>query len=110
MIGYLQWAKSISNPTSNYWQNSLATAAEAPSLKTQSAQVIVMKQGIPFGFDKLSMETETEAWSEFPDGEKVVVEQMLASEETDKSYKSRTMRDTIKDASRKVNHLCNVIW
>ena len=40
-----------------------------------------MKQGIPLGFDKLSMETETEAWSEFPNGEKAIVEQMLASEQ-----------------------------
>ena len=32
-------------------------------------------------FDGKSMETETTTWSEFPSGEKAIVEQILASEE-----------------------------
>ena len=38
-----------------------------------------MKQG--FEFDGKSIETETTTWSEFPNGGKVIVEQILASEE-----------------------------
>ena len=39
-----------------------------------------MKWGIPSEFDGKSMETET-TWSEFPNGGKAIVEQILASEE-----------------------------
>ena len=38
-----------------------------------------------FGCDRKSMETETAIWSEFPNGGKVIVEQILASEEINKS-------------------------
>ena len=33
------------------------------------------------------METETTAWSEFPNGDKAIAEQILASEERDKAKK-----------------------
>ena len=36
-------------------------------------------------FDGKSMETETTTWSEFPNGGKAIVEQILASEEINKS-------------------------
>ena len=36
-------------------------------------------------FDGKSMETETTTWSEFPNGRKAIVEQILASEERNKS-------------------------
>ena len=36
-------------------------------------------------YDKKSMETETTTWSEFPNGKKAIVEQILASKEINKS-------------------------
>ena len=49
-------------------------------------------------FDGKSMEIETRTWSEFPNGGKAIVEQILASEEINKSK------------SRKVNHLSKIVW
>ena len=39
-------------------------------------------------FDGKSMETETITWSEFPSGGKAIVEQILASEERNKSKRA----------------------
>ena len=39
-------------------------------------------------FDGKSMETEATTWSEFPNGGKVIVEQILASEEINKSKRA----------------------
>ena len=39
-------------------------------------------------FDGKSMETETTIWSEFPNGVKAIVEQMLVSEERNKSKRT----------------------
>ena len=39
-------------------------------------------------FDGKSMETETKTWSEFPNGGKAIVEQILASEEINKSKRA----------------------
>ena len=39
-------------------------------------------------FDGKSMETETITWSEFPNGGKAIVEQILASEERNKSKRA----------------------
>ena len=36
-------------------------------------------------YDRKSIETETTTWSEFPNGGKAIVEQILASEEVNKS-------------------------
>ena len=41
-----------------------------------------------FEFIGKSMETETTTWSEFPNGGKVIVEQILASEERNKSKRA----------------------
>ena len=38
-----------------------------------------------FEFDGKSMETETKTWSEFLNGDKTILEQILASEERNKS-------------------------
>ena len=54
------------------------------------------------------METETTTWSEFPDGGKTVVEQILASEE--RNPKEQDYEITVWDPSRKVNYLSKVIW
>ena len=51
-----------------------------------------------------SMETETTTWSEFPNGEKAIVEQIIASEERNKSKRRGC------NPSRKVNHLSKVVW
>ena len=40
-------------------------------------------------FDGKSIETETTTWSEFPNGGKAIVEQILASEEINKSKKAK---------------------
>ena len=46
------------------------------------------KRVFPFDFDRKSVETETATWSEFPNGGKVIVEQILASEEINKSKRT----------------------
>ena len=46
-------------------------------------------------FNGKSMETETTTWSEFPNEEKVIVEQMLASEEVnpkEQDYENDSLR------------------
>ena len=55
------------------------------------------------------METEITTQSEFPNGGKATVEQILGSEEINKS-KRAGLRITVKDLSRKVSHLSKVIW
>ena len=57
-----------------------------------------------FEFNGKSVETETTT-SEFSNEGKAIVEQILASEEV---QKSRTMRFTVRDPSRKINHLSKV--
>ena len=42
----------------------------------------------PCEFDWKSKETETTTWSEFPNGEKAIVEQILVSEERKKSKRA----------------------
>ena len=41
-----------------------------------------------FAFDGKSMETKTTTWSEFPNGGKAIVEQILAPEEINKSKRA----------------------
>ena len=55
------------------------------------------------------METETTTWSEFPNRWKAIVGHTSTRR---KKYiqKSRTVRITVWDPSRKVNHLSKVIW
>ena len=43
-----------------------------------------------------SIKTETTTWLEFPNGEKVIVEQMLASEERNKSKRTQGSCQTLK--------------
>ena len=57
----------------------------------------IMKWASHCEYDGKSMETETITWSEFPSGGKAIVEQILASEEINKSK------------SRKVNHLSKIV-
>ena len=47
-----------------------------------------MKQESCCEFDRKSMETETTVWSEFPNGGKAIIEQILASEETNVSRRA----------------------
>ena len=47
-----------------------------------------MKWGILFQFIGKSMENEKTAWSEFPNGGKAIVEQILASEKINKSNRA----------------------
>ena len=39
-------------------------------------------------YDRKSMETKTKTWSEFPNGKKAIVEQLLASKERKKSKRA----------------------
>ena len=41
-----------------------------------------------FEFDRKSMETEIKTWSEFPNVEKAIIEQIIASEERHKSKRA----------------------
>ena len=51
-----------------------------------------------FEFDGKSMETETTTWSEFLDGGKAIVEQILALEEINKSVPDSSAK---KDVNKK---------
>ena len=55
------------------------------------------------------METETTTWSEFPNGEKAIVEQILTSEEINKS-KTAGWKVIVMDPRREVNYLSKVVW
>ena len=55
------------------------------------------------------METETTTWSEFPNGEKAIVEQILTSEEINKS-KTAGWKVIVMDPRREVNYLSKVDW
>ena len=68
-----------------------------------------LKEDIPFWDWRKVMETETTTWSEFPNGRKATVEQILASEEINKS-KTAGLRVTVRDLSGKVYHMSKVIW
>ena len=59
-------------------------------------------------FDGKSMETEAATWSEFPNGRKATVEQILVSEEINKSKWVALWES--QSGSRQVNHLCKVTW
>ena len=59
-------------------------------------------------FDGKSMETVTTTWSEFPNGGKPIVEQILAHH-TKEIQKSRIVRVPIKDPGMKVNLVSKVI-
>ena len=50
------------------------------------------------------METKPTTWSEFSNGGKAIAEQILASEDKNKSKRSK------RDLSRKVKNLSKVIW
>ena len=54
-----------------------------------------------------SMETETTTWFKFPNWEKPIVEQILASEDINQKEQDC---ESQKDLSKKVNHLSKVIW
>ena len=57
------------------------------------------------------MKTETTTWSEFQNGGKAIVKQILAPEEKKKSKTERLWEVwTVSDPSRKVNNLSKVIW
>ena len=90
---YFLWG-IYSIPTRTHSQNSLA-ASEAPSLKISSHGTSLKWSWRPSQsgasrceFDGKSMETETTTWSEFPNGGKAIQEQMLASEERNKSKRA----------------------
>ena len=66
------------------------------------------KGASPFEFEGKSTEAETATRSKFPNWGKAIVEQMLVRRKKE-IEESRTARLTVKDPSRKVNHLSNVI-
>ena len=54
------------------------------------------------------METDTTTWLEFPKVGRATVEQILASEERNKSKKARLWES--QPVIAKVNHLSKVVW
>ena len=69
------------------WNISQMTTKTIP-ISTRIVISYAKKQGIRCEFDGKSMETETETWSEFPNGGKAIVEEILASEERNKSKRA----------------------
>ena len=68
----------------------------------------VITQGIPFEFERKSMETETTTWTEFPNWGKAIVEQILSSEEMNK-FKGAGLWES-QSGIWKINHLSKVTW
>ena len=58
-------------------------------------------------FDGKSMETVTTTWSEFPNGGKTTVEQILASEEKNQSNRAGLLES---QSGIQMGHLSKVIW
>ena len=61
---------------------------KAVPISTRVVICYVMKQASRFEFGKKSKETDTTASSEFPKGRKAIVEQILATEELNKSKRA----------------------
>ena len=61
---------------------------EIAPINTRIVISYAMKWDIPLEFDGKSAEFETTTWSEFPNGRKNVVEQILVSEEINKSKRA----------------------
>ena len=76
-------------------------------IRTRIVLSYAMKRASRCEFDGKSKTTAT--WSEFPNVGKAIVEQMLASRKKE-IQKIRTVTITVRDLSRKVNHLSNGIW
>ena len=76
---------------------------------TELSKTIQWNRASRFEFDKKSMETEATTWLEFPNWGKAIVEQIPASEDRNKS-KRVGLRVTVRDLSRKINHLIKIIW
>ena len=70
---YFLWGIYTSIPTQTYSQNSLAF------ISTRIVISYAMKWMPHCEFDEKSMETETTTFSEFPNGGKAIVEEILAS-------------------------------
>ena len=102
---FLRQGINISIPTWIRQQNSLV-AEEPLSLKIfslgnlsydhkgwpnqlKNTHKLCNKTGHPFEFDEKSVETEITTWSEFTNEWKVIVEQILASEEINQSERAR---------------------
>ena len=123
LIWYLRWGIYTSVPTWTHPHNSLA-AAEALNLRyppmehfsnnrknhphQQMHSRSCGNKASCIEFTEKLMETDTTTWLEFSNGGKAIAEQTLASEE--KIQKSRTVKVTVKDPSRKVKHTSKIIW
>ena len=62
-----------------------------------STRVVIgyaMKRGTPF-HDGKSMETEATTWSEFPNGEKVILEEILARQKKETNPKEQGCKSQI---------------
>ena len=123
---YFQWGIYTSIPIWTHSQDSLA-AAEALSLRyppmehlsndhedrpnqhESSHQAMQWSKVFCCEYDGKSKETETTTCSVFPYGGKATVEQIGASEERNKSNRAG-LWESVRDTSRKVNHLSKVIW
>ena len=78
-------------------------------INTRTAISYVLKWGIlSWIIWKVNENWET-TWSEFLNGGKAIVEQILASEERNK-FKRALLWESVWDPSRKVNQLSKVIW
>ena len=61
---------------------------EHPSNDTKIIPINTRNKVSHCEFDRKSMKTEATTWPEFPNGEKDIVEQILASEERNKSKRA----------------------
>ena len=91
--------KFFSSSRNTKFKNILPWNISQMIMKTipSSTRIIInymIKQGIPFEFERKSMETETTTWSEFPNWGKDIVEQILWGSQS---------------GIQKVNHLSKVI-
>ena len=85
---YLRWGIYTSIPTRTHSQNSIA-AAEASEFKDILSSNIsqMITKIIPIR-TRIDVTTETTTWSEFPNGGKAIVKQILLSEEINESKRA----------------------
>ena len=80
--------KFISSRKSTEFKDILAWYISQMTMKTIPISTRIAIRHVSFQSIGTSMETETTTWSEFPNGGKAIVEQILASEERSKSKRA----------------------
>ena len=91
------------------WSSSQMITKTVP-ISTRIVISYAMKRDIQLWIWWKSIKTETKIWSEFSNGRKAIVEQNNSVRRNKEIQKSRTVRITVWDLGKKVNHPSKVVW